>query len=98
MSQSIPHETAQTLNVIAGILLRCFIINVVALLFVMAVVLVTGDLTYHIYASMFDLTASQYDVLLFDALIFIKSLGVVFFLFPWVAIRLMLRSGQGRAT
>jgi len=45
MSQLVSENTIQTLEVIAAIL-RCFIITVVALIFVWSAVLVMGDALY----------------------------------------------------
>lgn len=78
------------LDRIANILLRCFIVTVVALVFVFAVVFVGGESIYRLQASMLGIDKQHMPMLTSGFLILIKCLGVTLFLFPWVAIRWFL--------
>ncbi|MDJ0735177.1 MAG: hypothetical protein QNJ47_14125 [Nostocaceae cyanobacterium] len=91
MNQQLSSEALNILNAIAEILMRCFIITVLALLFVWIVVFFTGDLFYQIQTIFFDISRQDFDLFLLYSLTFMKILNVVFFLFPFIAIKLFLR-------
>ncbi|GBC62114.1 hypothetical protein DENIS_3077 [Desulfonema ishimotonii] len=97
MKQPLPRETIQILDAIAGVLLRCFIFTVVALLSVWTVILAMGDLIYQIHTIWFDIPRKEFDLFLLYSLTFIKTLNVVFFLIPFLAIRHFLRSNNDTA-
>ena len=92
MSQPLSKETMTILDSIAAILLRCFIITVVAMLFVWLVFLVMGDYIYQGHTLFFDITQREFDLFFLYSMTFIKSLNVVFFLFPFIAIKHFLRN------
>ena len=87
MKQALNKETIQIFDAIARILLRCFLITVISLLFVWAMVGLLGDLFYQINTFLFDITRKEYDIYVLYSLTFIKVLNVVFFLFPFLAIK-----------
>ena len=91
MSRALSEEVIQILNAIAGILLRCFIFTVVALLFVWTMIFIMGDSFYNIYSIFFDIPRKNYDQLLLYSLTFMKVLNILFFLFPLLAIKHFLR-------
>lgn len=91
MQRALPEGTVQTLDAVAAILLRCFVLTVIAMLFVWAVVFLMGDGIYQMHAGLFDLTRKEFNLFLLYFLTFIKSLNVVFCLIPYVAIKLVLR-------
>ena len=90
MSQQLSKETYNILNAIAGILLRCFLITVLALLFVWILVFFQGNYFYQIQTFFVDVSRREFDLFLLYSLTFMKILNVVFFLFPFVAIKLFL--------
>ena len=92
MKQALNKETIQIFDAIARILLRCFLITVISLLFVWAMVGLLGDLFYQINTFLFDITRKEYDIYVLYSLTFIKVLNVVFFLFPFLAIKHFLRN------
>jgi len=77
----------QRLEALAGILGRCFVLTVVAMLVVWGVMYMAGDPVHRLHAVFFDLSSQQFDLLSLAALTFIKSLNVVFFMFPYLAIK-----------
>jgi hypothetical protein len=91
MSHSLSEETIRILDAIAGILLRCFIITVLASLFVWIVVLTMGDFLHQIYTLFLDISKREFDLWVLYSLTFTKALNVLFFLFPFVAIKHYLR-------
>ena len=95
MEQPLSKETIQIFDAIAGILLRCFIFTVIALLFVWIVFLAMGDFIHQIYTNWFDISRREFDLFLLYSLTFIKALYVVFFLIPFLAIKHFLRGQKG---
>ena len=92
MKQELPEEALRIFDAIAGILLRCFIFMVIAQIFAWLVIFLAEDTLYPIYRRMFDLSKKEYDLFILYSLTFTKSLNVMFFLMPFLAIKLMLRS------
>jgi hypothetical protein len=91
MRKDLPENTIMTLDAIAGILLRCFIITVGAMLFTWLVWLVLGDVVHSIHGQMLEITRKEFDVFFLYTMTFMKGLNVLFFLFPFVAIKWFLR-------
>lgn len=92
MSQALPTERLKLFDDVAAILIRCFIFNLIALLFVWSVVLLMGDTLYQIHSYLADLTRKEFDLFMLYSLTFMKVLNVVFFLIPFVAIKHLLLS------
>jgi hypothetical protein len=91
MKQALPEETLRIFDTIAGILLRCFVFIVVAQVFVWLVIFLAEDALYQIYDKIFGLSKKEYDLFILYSLTFMKILNIVFFLMPFLAIKLMLR-------
>jgi hypothetical protein len=91
MSHQLTENTIATLNTIAGILLRCFIITVGAMLFTWLVFLLLGDQVYCIQSRMIDITRGEFDLYFLYVMTFMKGLNLIFFLFPFIAIKWYLR-------
>jgi len=91
VKQPLSEEAVQILEAIAGTLLRCFLFLVVAQLFVWVVFFLAGDAIYQFHAMLFDIPRPAYDLFILSSLTFMKILNVVFFLVPFVALKLMLR-------
>ena len=97
MKQALPEEALKTFDVIAGILLRCFIFLVIAQVFACLVIFLAEDTIYQIYAGIFDLSKKEYDLFILYSLAFMKILNVAFFLVPFLAIKLTLRGRDENA-
>lgn len=95
MKRELAEESLQLFDTIAGILLRCFIFMVIAQVFVWLVFFLAGDTLYQIHNKMFDLSKKEYDLFTLYSLTFMKVLNVVFFVMPFLAIKLMLRGRNG---
>lgn len=96
MSNALSEDTIRILDTIAAILLRCFIITVIAMLFVWVLTLMFGGFFYQLYTLFYDITRKEFDLFFLYSMVFIKSLYMVFFLFPFIAIKHFLR-GQRSA-
>ena len=91
MSTPLPATTTSTLDAVANILLRSFLITVGAMLLTWLVWLVAGDFVYSIHSRMIDLTRKEFDIFFLYSMTFLKGLNVIFFLFPFLAIKWFLR-------
>jgi hypothetical protein len=86
----ISKESTELLDVVAKILLRSFAIGYALLLIWAAMLLLTPDFLVKI-SKPFDVTPHEVMVINYCGVAFVKCWLLVFFLFPYVAIRLVLR-------
>jgi hypothetical protein len=92
MSQS--KEADALLDAIAKVLLRCVVFGILLLLLWMGVYLLAGDLVYRINGPLFGLTQHEMNLMHFYGIVFVKCCVLLFFLFPYLAIRLVLRKSK----
>jgi hypothetical protein len=59
MSKSLPENTFNTLDAVADILLRCFVITVGAMLFVWMVSFMLGDVIYSIHSQLIEISRRE---------------------------------------
>jgi hypothetical protein len=85
------HESTELLNVVGKILLRCFLLGYLLLLVWFACFLWAPGLVYKV-SQPFDLTSHEINVINYCGLVFVKSCVLIFFLLPWISIRLVLRN------
>ena len=86
--------TRDLLEAVAQVLLRCWIFGFLLLLFWAVVFLVASDVIYSLHGGMFDLSPHDLSVIHYSGMAFVKLCVFLFFLFPWIAIRLVLRKGK----
>jgi Family of unknown function (DUF6868) len=80
------------LEITAKILLRCFILNFALILFWFFVFLIgNGQWGYGIHSKIFDITRHEFELINYCGMAFVKLCNIIFFLFPYVAIRLVLK-------
>ena len=91
MSNTLSEDTIATLDAIADILLRCFIITVGAMLFVWLVAFMLGDVIYSIYSQLMEISRKEFDLFFLYTMTFLKALNILFFGVPFVAIKSYLR-------
>jgi len=91
MTRTVSEDTIATLDAIANILLRCFVITVAAMLFIWLVVFMLGDVIYSIYSQLIEISRKEFDLFFLYTMAFMKSVNLLFFLFPFVAIKWYLR-------
>jgi len=91
MNTSLSEDSLNTLDAIADILLRCFVITVGAMLFVWFVSLVLGDFVYSIHSQLMEISRKEFDLFFLYTMTFLKALNILFFGIPFVAIKWYLR-------
>jgi hypothetical protein len=84
-------QTDDLLEVIAKILLRCWIFGFILLLFWWGAVTIAGDLVFGVHGDMFGLTRSQLIVIHYCGMGLTKLAVSLFFLIPWISIRMVLK-------
>lgn len=83
------HENLlESLSFVVG---TCFLFSFLLLLFWFIFYLVGGDWGYKVHSTWFELSRHDYDVLNYFGMAFVKMCAILFFLFPYLAIRLLLR-------
>lgn len=80
-------------NVLAKVLLRSWFFGVLLLLLWFGIYMLAGDLVYRLNGGMFGLSKHELDVIFYSGMVLTKLLIYLFFLFPWAAIRLVLKRG-----
>ena len=84
-------QTAELLNAVSKILLRCFLMEILLLIVWTVLVLLAPDLIHRFHGNLFELTHHEIDVIQYCAIVAVKIGGLLFFGFPYFAIRLVLR-------
>ncbi len=87
-------STRDFFDTLARILLRCWIIASALLLFSFVVFMLTGEMIHEIHGKMFGLTPHELDLIMYCGLGFFKLFVLIFFLFPWIAIRMVLKKAN----
>ena len=82
-------EQNNLLNAVAGICIRCFLLSVVLLLFWFVFFLKAGDWAYSIHSKWFELPRHHFDLMNYYAMTFVKIISWLFFLLPYIAIKLL---------
>jgi hypothetical protein len=80
-----------TLGALATILGSTFLFNLVIYLLWFIVVLYIPDRIYAINENWFAITRHEFDLVNYCGIAFMKIINTVFFLFPYLAIKLYLR-------
>jgi hypothetical protein len=83
-------EIHELLDTIAKVLLRCTLLGLLFLLIWVAAYFLASDVIYR-QARWFDLTQHEVDVIHYCGMGFVKGFVLLFFLFPYIGIRLVLR-------
>jgi hypothetical protein len=87
MSNALSENAITTLDTIADILLRCFVITVGAMLFTWFIVFLLGDVIYSIYSQLMEISEKEFDLFFLYTMTFLKALNILFFGIPFVAIK-----------
>jgi hypothetical protein len=87
-------QTTERLEVLAKILLRCWVLGFILLLFWFGVCTLCGDLVYGVHGRMFGLTADQLKVIHYCGMGLLKLAVGLFFFIPWVSIRMVLKQAS----
>jgi hypothetical protein len=79
---------------IAGILIRCFFLTYALLLTWFVFYWVGGDWGYILNSQWFKVSKHEYDLVCYYGIAFMKICALTFFLFPYIAIKLVLRKNK----
>ena len=91
MSTTLSEDTITTLDAIANILIRCFIMTVGAMLFVWFIIFLLDDVIYSIYSQLMEISSKEFDLFFLYTMTFLKALNILFFGIPFIAIKWFLR-------
>ncbi len=89
---------ASTINIfdmIANILLRCWVFSFVLLALWLGAALLMGDFIEKLHGPMFGITSHELDIIFYCGLGILKLFVLVFFFIPWLSIRLVLQKETG---
>ncbi len=86
----IDDEQGALLQAIAGVLIRSFLMTFALLMFWFVLYLALGDFGYDIHSKWFELSKGDYSRMNYYGMAFIKVCGTLFFLFPYLSIKLVL--------
>ena len=78
-------------DTLAKVLLRCFVLAYFFLLLWFVLCVFAGDVIYGIGGKPFGLTPHEFDMTNYCGMAIVKGTVVLFFLCPYVAIRVILR-------
>jgi heme/copper-type cytochrome/quinol oxidase subunit 2 len=82
------------LESLSGILIRCFFMTIALLGVWFIFFLLVGDAGFYVHSRWFEIDGREYDLLFYYGMAFLKICAFVFFLFPYIAIRLVLRKNK----
>jgi len=78
------------LEVIGQVLIRRFIMGVFVLFFWWGALALMGDLAYSVHTKIASISRQQFDVIHYAGMLMTKATIFVLFLFPYIAIRLVI--------
>jgi hypothetical protein len=87
-------EQDNFLDAVAAVFLRCFVLAVCLLLLWFLFFLVGADWAYSIHSRWFELSRVHFDLMIYYGMAFFKMAAILFFLLPYVSIKLILRKKQ----
>ena len=90
-----PDSIRDLFETLAKVLLRCSIFGFALLLFSFVLYSVAGGVIDEIHGRVFGLSPHEVDLIFYCWLGALKLLVLVFFLMPWVAIKLVPRKAKG---
>lgn len=90
-------EWKNLLRGVAGIFLRCFFLSLALLLLWFVFYLVAGDWAYSIHSRWFELSRRDFGLINYYGMALTKICVILFFLFPYLSIRLVLRQKERNA-
>jgi hypothetical protein len=82
------------LDAIAKVLIRCFLMGVVVMLVWVGFLVLAGDFAYNVHSRFISLSREQFNCIQYAALAITKGCIFLYFLLPYIAIRLVLSKRQ----
>lgn len=85
------NSTPITLETAAKVLIRCFWMGIAFQLFILIWITPAGDWAYQMHRNLFNISRHEFDLIMYCFMGLVKLIAVTGFLFPYLAIRLVLR-------
>ena len=79
------------LDAVAGVCIRCFVLSICLLLLWFVFYLVAGNWVYTIHSRWFEIDRYSFDMMNYHWMGTVKIVSFLFFLLPFVSIKLILR-------
>ena len=83
-------STIELFDTLAKVLLRCWIFGFALLLVWFGFYMLLGDVIHGLHGEMFGLSKHDLNLIHYAGMGLVKLLVFVFFLFPWLSIKLVL--------
>ena len=80
----------EMLEVTAQVLIRCFVMGVLVLLFWLGALMLAGDLAYSVHAKIAPISREQFYFINYAGGLMTKAAVFILFFFPYIAIRLVI--------
>lgn len=80
----------EMLEVTGQVLIRCFVMGLLVLLFWLGALMLAGDLAYSVHAKIAPISREQFYLINYAGGLMTKAAVFVLFLFPYIAIRLVI--------
>ncbi len=93
MSES--SSITNVLETISSVLIRCFFIGVVFVSLWFLFFLLGGYAAYGMHSRLFQISRHEYDLLNYYGMAYMKISNFLLFLFPYIAIRMVMKKRQG---
>jgi hypothetical protein len=87
-------EQNNLLDAVAGVCLWCFVLTIGLLLLWLVFYLLAADLAYYIHSGWFGLSRLHFELLNYYGMGLIKIVAFLFFLFPYLSIKIILAKKQ----
>lgn len=88
------NRTTDLFDALAKVLLRCWVFGLLFLLIWFGAYKLAGEEIHRLHGPMFGLTKHELDLIFYCGMGLLKLFVIVFFFFPWLAIRLALRKSS----
>jgi len=88
-------QITEFFDTLAKVLLRCWIFGFLLLLIWFGFFVLAGGVVDHLHGSMFRLSPHELSLIHYCGMAFVKLCVILFFFFPWLAIRLVVKKAKG---
>jgi hypothetical protein len=87
-------KTTELFDTLAKVLLRCGIFGYLLLLLSVGLLLIAGDPIYRLNGNLFGLSKHELELIIYECIVLMKVVALLFCLISWLAIRLVLRKAK----
>jgi len=84
-------QTNEFFDMLAKVLLRCWIFGFLLLTLWAGFFVFAGGVVYDLHGNMFRLSPHELSLIHYSGIAFVKLCVILFFFFPWLSIRLVLK-------